>query len=135
MLQRLALFLASICLITLRVHADNVVLVAGGGEQTENVPATKAKLGMPFGVEFDKAGNLYFVEIDGHRACRIDQSGVLTRIAGTTQKGLSDGGGKPLEAQFNALHNLAIAPSDDIYLADTLNDRVCKIDKKTGAFS
>lgn len=130
----LSAFLCVLCLAAL-VRAENVVLVAGGGDQAENVPATKAKLGMPFGVEFDLAGNLYFVEIDGHRACRIDKSGMLTRIAGTTEKGLSDGGGKPLAAQFNALHNLAIAPNDDIYLADTLNHRVCKIDPKTGVFS
>jgi DNA-binding beta-propeller fold protein YncE len=117
------------------IRADNIVLVAGGGDGDEGGPATKAKLGSPFGVEFDKAGNLYFVEIDGHRACRIDKSGILTRIAGTTKKGLSDGGGNPLAAQFNALHNLAIGPNDDIYLADTLNHRVCKIDKKTGQFS
>ncbi len=122
-------------LVTAAVRAENVVLVAGGGEVAENVAATKAKLGMPFGVEFDSAGNLYFVEIDGHRACRIDKTGLLTRIAGTTEKGLSDGGGKPLAAQFNALHNLAIAPNDDIYLGDTLNHRVCKIDAKTGVFS
>src|SRR5437868_1892653 len=83
--------------------ADNVLLVAGGGDGDEGVAATKAKLGMPFGVEFDRAGNLFFVEIDGHRACRIDTSGILTRIAGTREKGLSDGDGKPLQAQFNAL--------------------------------
>ncbi len=130
----LSVFLIVFCLSKI-VLAENVVLVAGGGDVAENVPATKAKLGMPFGVEFDSAGNLYFVEIDGHRACRIDKTGLLTRIAGTTEKGLSDGGGKPLAAQFNALHNLAIAPNDDIYLGDTLNHRVCKIDAKTGAFS
>jgi len=121
-------------LVTL-IRAENVVLVAGGGDVAENVAATKAKLGMPFGVEFDSAGNLYFVEIDGHRACRIDKTGLLTRIAGTTERGMHDGGGKPLAAQFNALHNLAIAPNDDIYLGDTLNHRVCKIDAKTGLFS
>src|SRR5262249_51162508 len=114
--------------------ADTVVLVAGGGEGAEGTSAASAKLNMPFGVDFDRAGNLYFVEIDGDRACKIDKSGILTRIAGTGQRGLSDGGGNPLTAQFNALHNLAIA-HDDIYLADTLNHRVCKIDAKTGRFS
>lgn len=130
----LSMLLTVLCL-AVTVAADNVVLVAGGGDTAENVAATKAKLGMPFGVEFDSAGNLYFVEIDGHRACRIDKHGLLTRIAGTTEKGLSDGGGKPLAAQFNALHNLAIAPNDDLYLGDTLNHRVCKIDAKNGVFS
>jgi DNA-binding beta-propeller fold protein YncE len=110
------------------VWADNVVLVAGGGETPEGVQAKAAKLGQPFGVDFDPAGNLVFVEIDGHRVCRIDAAGVLTRIAGTTQKGSGGDGGAPREAQFNALHNLAIAKSGEIYLADTLNHRVRKID-------
>ena len=94
--MRRFLFVLFTGFVTMAVRADNVVLVAGGGETAENVAATKAKLGMPFGVEFDSAGNLYFVEIDGHRTCRIDKTGLLTRIAGTTVKGLSDGGGKPL---------------------------------------
>src|SRR3954471_14028845 len=83
------------------VAGDQIVLVAGGGDGDENIPATQAKLNMPFGVEFDSSGNLFFVEIDGHRVCRIDTKGTLARIAGTGQKGLSDGEGKPLAAQFN----------------------------------
>jgi sugar lactone lactonase YvrE len=112
--------------------ADTVVLVSGGGDGGEDGPAASAKLNMPFGVDFDRAGNLFFVEIDGDRVCKIDKSGIFTRIAGTGKRGQSDGGGRPLAAQFNALHNLVIAPSDDIYLADTLNHRACKIDMKTG---
>lgn len=127
----LALVVAS----SLVTRADNIVLVAGGGDGLENVPATAANLNSPFGVDFDSAGNLYFVEIDGHRVCRIDPRGILTKIAGTGQKGLAGDGGNPLQAQFNALHNLAIAKNDDIYLADTLNHRVRRIDHKTGLIS
>jgi DNA-binding beta-propeller fold protein YncE len=116
-------------------HAGDVVLVAGGGDQAEGVQATAAKLGSPFGVDFDAAGNLYFVEIDGHRACRIDPAGKLTRIAGTGQKGGGGDGGPATAAEFNALHNLAIAKSGDIYLADTLNHRVRKIDTRTGTIT
>jgi len=124
------------CLIgSVSTYGQNVTLVAGGGDEGEGSFATKAKFNSPFGVDFDKAGNLYFVEIDGDRLCRMDKSGILTRIAGTARRGMSDGGGTPLQAQFNAPHNLAIAPNDDIYLADTLNHRVCKIDSKTGRFS
>jgi DNA-binding beta-propeller fold protein YncE len=111
---------------------DKIVLVAGGGEGGENDAAISAKLGNPFGVDFDSAGNLYFVEIDGHRVCKIDSRGILTRVAGTGEKGLAGDGGQPRLAQFNALHNLSIAKNDDIYLADTLNHRVRKIDHKTG---
>lgn len=118
-----------------QTQADNVVLVAGGGEAPEGSPAAQAKLNSPFGVEFDSAGNLFFIEIDGHRLCRIDKTGILTRIAGTGKKGLAGDGGQPLAAEFNAMHNLAITKNDDIYLADTLNHRVRKLDKKTGLIS
>ena len=121
--------------LTAPAFADTVVLVAGGGEGGEGGPAKVAKLAQPFGVDFDPAGTLVFVEIDGHRVCRIDGTGLLTRIAGTGQKGAADGGGEPLKSEFNALHNLAIAKSGDIYLADTLNHRVRKIDVKTGQIS
>jgi DNA-binding beta-propeller fold protein YncE len=134
-MPKLLFTLALALIFATTANAQNILLVAGGGEGGEGIDAKSAKLGMPFGVEFDSAGNLFFVEIDGHRACRIDKNGILTRIAGTGVKGLADGGGSPLAAQFNALHNLAIAPNDDIYLADTLNHRVCKIDKKSGQFS
>ena len=128
--QLFAAFL--IVLATASGKADSIVLVAGGGEAPEGSPAAQAKLNSPFGVEFDSAGNLFFIEIDGHRLCRIDKSGILTRIAGTGKKGLAGDGGQPLAAEFNAMHNLAITKNDDIYLADTLNHRVRKLDKKTG---
>jgi len=111
-----------------QARADNIVLVAGGGEGTEKVAATKARLFSPFAVDFNSTGDLFFVEIDGHRVCRIDNKGMLTRIAGTGQRGDSDGGGDPLAAQFNSMHSLAIAKNGDIYLADTLNHRICKLD-------
>jgi DNA-binding beta-propeller fold protein YncE len=116
-------------------RAQRVVLVAGGGDNEEGAQATESHLNSPFGVDFDAAGNLYFVEIDGHRVCRIDKSGILVRIAGTGKKGDRGDGGPPLAAEFNALHNLAIAANGDIYLADTLNSRVRKIDAKTGLIS
>src|SRR6266436_170660 len=119
--------LVGILLCISHARAENITLVAGSGEGTENVAATKAKLFSPFAVDFDQAGNLYFIEIDGHRVCRIDKQGMLTRIAGTGQKGNSDGG-DPLAAEFNSMHSLAIAKNGDIYLADTLNHRVCKLD-------
>ena len=127
-----AMLVLSICF---TVQAADVLLVAGGGEGQENAAANAAKLGIPFGVDFDAAGNLIFVEIDGHRVCRIDPSGKLTRIGGTGKKGSGGDGGPALAAEFNALHNLAIAKSGDIYLADTLNHRVRKVDAKTGTIT
>jgi DNA-binding beta-propeller fold protein YncE len=124
--------LALVAIPQLEVHAGILTLVAGGGASTaDKVKATEAQLNTPFGVEFDKAGNLYFVELNGHRVCRVDAKGVLTTVAGTGKKGDAGDGGPALEAQFNGMHNLAIAPNDDLLLADTWNNRVRKIDART----
>ena len=50
-------------------RADKIVLVAGGD---------KSELASPFGVDFDKADNLYFVEMTANRLGRMDVNGKLT---------------------------------------------------------
>lgn len=116
-------------------HAAKLVLVAGGGSEADAAPATRVKLSSPFGVDFDRAGNLFLVELTGERVRRLDAHGIVTTIAGTGEKGAGGDGGPALQAQFNGMHNLAIAPNDDIYLADTWNYRVRKIKAKTGIIS
>ena len=116
--------------------AGNVVLVAGGGQAASGQPATACKLNTPFGAEFDRAGNLFIVEMaGGERVLKVDLSGVLSVFAGTGEKGFSGDGGPALRALFNGMHNLAVAANGDIYLADTWNSRVRKIDAKTGVIS
>jgi sugar lactone lactonase YvrE len=105
--------------------AERIVLVAGGGSDTNTsapIQATSAKLSSPFGVDSDAAGNLYLVEMTGERVRRLDKDGMLTVVAGTGQKGFTNG--PPLQAQFNGIHNLAISGTDDIWLADTFNNCV-----------
>jgi sugar lactone lactonase YvrE len=117
------------------ILAERIVLVAGGGSNTNPaapLKPTEAQLSSPFGVDFDRSGNLYLVEMTGHRVRKIDSSGLLRVIAGTGATGDTGDGGPALEARFNGMHSLAVAPSGDLYLADTWNHRVRKIDPATG---
>jgi DNA-binding beta-propeller fold protein YncE len=116
-------------------RADKVVLVAGGGDGADGTPATRARLREPFGVAFGRDGILYLVELSGQRACKVDAKGILTTVAGTGEKGDSGDGGPARKAQFNGMHSLAVAANGDIYLADTWNNRVRKIDARTGTVS
>jgi sugar lactone lactonase YvrE len=105
--------------------AERIELVAGGGSDTNTsapIRATAARLNSPFGVDFDAAGNLYFVEMTGQSVRKLDKDGMLTVVAGTGQKGFTNG--PALQAQFNGIHNLAISGTDDIWLADTWNNCV-----------
>jgi sugar lactone lactonase YvrE/lysophospholipase L1-like esterase len=114
--------------------ADKVVLVAGGTGD-EGGPAAEAKLVGPFGVDFDQSGNAFLVEIAGHRVLKIDRQGVLTRVGGTGEKGDAGDGGPARKAEFNGMHSLAVAPNGDIFVADTWNNRLRKIDPRTGTIT
>jgi len=112
--------------------AERIVLVAGGGSNTNTalpLKATEAQLNAPFGVDFDAAGNLYLVELTGLRVRKLDRSGMLTVIAGTGGKG--DANGPALKAQFNGIHNLAVSGLE-IFLADTWNNRVRLLNLSSG---
>jgi DNA-binding beta-propeller fold protein YncE len=118
------------------LFADRIVLVAGGGEGGDNLPATQARLNTPFGVDFDLAGNMFIVEMaGGERVRRVDSLGILTTIAGTGEKGGTGDGGPALQARFNGMHSLAVMPSGDVLVTDTWNNRVRKINPKTRVVS
>ena len=131
-----AILLLGILCATMRSDAATIQLVAGGGDGADGSPAANAKLVLPFGVDFDRAGNLYFCEMTGGERIRmIDPQGALTTIAGTGVKGDSGDGGPALKAQVNGPHNLIMGADGHLYIADTWNNRVRKIDLKTGIIS
>ncbi len=114
------------------VRADRLVLVAGGGTEKDDPPATRARLHGPFGVGFSQMGAVYFVEMTGQRVCHLDGDGKVTVLAGTGMKGNAGDGRPARKAEFNGPHSLAVTPAGAIYLADTWNNRVRKIDARTG---
>ncbi len=116
------------------VRADWIDLFAGGGMGGDG-PARQAKLTGPFGADSDRDGNLYIVEHSGQRVRRVDPKGVLTTIAGTGKKGASTGNGPALQAEFNDPHSLAISADGSLYVADTNNNRVCKVDLRAGTIA
>ena len=132
-IARLFLALIAFCLCAAPpVRGDRLVLVAGGGDRGEGAPATEARLHNPFGVDFDKSGAMYLVELEGGHVHSVDSQGIFSTIAGTGLKGDTGDDGPAKNATFNAMHSLAIAPSGEIFIADTLNNRVRKIDPRSG---
>ena len=96
------------------------------------VPVVGEGLNEPFGVTFDKAGNVYIVEMGGHRVSVLNRHGKLSVLAGTGEKGFAGDGGPAAKAQFNGPHHLLWGPDGRLYVADTWNNSVRRIDLKTG---
>lgn len=86
----------------------------------------------PFAIDWDKAGTAYIAEMGGNRISVLDKSGKLSVLAGTGEKGLSGDGGAGAKAQFNGPHHLLVGADGDLYVADTFNNCVRKIDLKSG---
>jgi len=96
--------------------------------------AINAAIRLPVGIAIDNAGNLYFSENVTHKIRRIDPAGIITTIAGTGTPGFSGDGGPAAKAQLYGASGLATDASGNLYVADTNNQRVRKIDT-TGIIS
>jgi sugar lactone lactonase YvrE len=117
-----------------QLHAAKISLFAGGGAR-ETGRATECHLADPFAMAFDAMGNTFVCEMTNNRVLKIDSAGMLTVVGGGTGKGDRGDGGPVANAQFNAPHNLAVGRNGDIYVADTWNWKVRRIDAKTGIIS
>lgn len=103
------------------------------GESLANVKEPKpGKLNSPFGVDFDAAGNMYIVELAGGRVHKLDTAGKFTTIAGDGSEGYTGDGGPAADATFNGMHNVAVTPDGDIYISDSWNHCIRKIDGQSG---
>ena len=116
-------------------QADELILVAGGGKGLDGGPAVGAVMGQPFGCAIDAAGNLFIADYSDHRVRKVDPSGVITTVGGTGEKGFGGDGGPAAQGQFSAMHDLVLDREGNIYVADSDNRRVRKIDPKTGILS
>jgi trimeric autotransporter adhesin len=113
-----------------KVNKDGIITTfAGTGERGysgDGGPAISAKLTEPGQMTFDDRGNLYLVDYTSVR--KIDPSGTITTVAGTGRLGFSGDGGPAIEARFEA-NDLALDHKGNMYIADTENNRIRKVDK------
>ncbi|OLB40608.1 MAG: hypothetical protein AUH11_01485 [Acidobacteria bacterium 13_2_20CM_57_17] len=110
-----------------------ITTVAGGGTGPNNIPAIDAGIGYVYPVATDPAGNFYFATNSPNYAVfKVDTSGTLTRFGGTGLSGFSGDGGPATAAQISCVYGLALDLHGNLYLADTCNNRVRKVDASTG---
>ena len=91
-------------------------------------PGSQAKLAFPHGVAVDGAGNLYIADTSSHRILRVNTEGTITTFAGTGEMGYSGDGGPAVQAQLNGPFGVAVDGAGNLYIADTLNYRIRRVD-------
>lgn len=117
--------------------ADEVEIVVGdlmAGEGGSWNPQD-SPLKSPFGVDFNSHGDMWIVELEGGRVHRFDAAGELHLAGGDGTKSYTGDGGNLAAATFNGMHNCAVTPNGDLYIADSWNHCVRKVDAATGVIS
>lgn len=84
----------------------------------------------PRGLAFDKAGNLFVADHQGCQIVRIGAGGAVTVVAGTGTCGYGGDGGPAGSAQLDGPFGVAFDSSGDLYIADTNNHRVRRVDSR-----
>jgi sugar lactone lactonase YvrE len=75
----------------------------------------------------DGTGGFYVSSSTHNQVYRVSAEGILTVVAGNGTAGYSGDGGPAIDAQFHYIHALAVDASGNIFVADTNNNRVRKI--------
>ncbi len=99
--------------------------IAGGGPLPSPVNALSLPVGTPQGVATDNAGNFYFTSLNC--VFRVDQNGVMTRVAGNARAGYSGDGGPAPSAQLAGALAVAVDAAGNIFIADTNNYRIRRV--------
>jgi uncharacterized protein (TIGR03437 family) len=114
-----------------RVDRGGIITTVGGNGQFrfsgDGGPALAASFAAPFGLAADLAGNIYIADSENHRVRRIGQDGRISTVAGTGVAGFSGDGGPGTAAALNYPLGLAIDLPGNLYIADSLNQRVRRL--------
>ena len=114
------------------VNSGNEMTLIGTKSETES-PSINYDMAGPFNVVFDEEGNLY-VSVPGEsKIRRVDFfTGDITDAAGTDEIGFSGDGKLATNARISNPTGMVIDANGNLYFSDTGNDRIRKIDTKTG---
>ena len=95
-----------------------------GGYGGDGGAATSASFYAPFSVTVDAAGNLYISDTFNHAVRKVAGDGTITTVAGIGTRGYSGDGGLATKAMLNYPEGLAVDAAGNLYIADSLNNRI-----------
>ncbi len=113
--------------------AGTVETVAGNGTAGfggDGGPATEASLNLPRDLEIGPDGRLYIADTNNHRVRAVDLvTGTIETVAGNGTRGFSGEGGPATQASLSRPFGIAFDGAGNLYVADTLNNRIRRISR------
>jgi len=114
---------------TINTVAGNTAWIYAG----DGGAATQSSIFLPFGVAIDGAGDVYLADSSNNRIRRVDaNSGIITTVAGNGNIGSTGDGGPATAATLSGPSSVALDPAGNLYIADSGNNIIRRIDAFTG---
>ena len=116
--------------------SGRIETLAGNGDMAFNGRPGKAletAMAWPNAPRVDRAGNLWFCATGNNRVLRLDaRTGLVLVAAGNGLGNYAGDGGPGPDAQLNQPASLVVDGADNVFIADTMNHAIRRLDAKTG---
>lgn len=109
---------------------NNTAGYSGDGGQ-----ATNASLNGPWGLSVDPTGQVYIADQNNNCIRKVATNGAISTFAGTGTLGYKGDGGSATSAELDNPAATAIDPAGNVYIADSGNNVVRKVNAITGTIA
>ena len=119
-----------------RVGGNGIIeTVIGNGKQGNEGngrPGIEATLHLPEVLVMDREDNIYLTQRSGNAWIirKSNAEGIITHFAGNGRQGNTGDGGPAIEASFHTISDIAADGIGNIFIADSINRNIRKIDKQ-----
>ena len=117
-----------------RVGLDGLISTVAGSATPgatgagDGGPAINSRLGFPSSLAFGPDGSLYISEASSNRIRKVDTNGIISTVAGSGALGFGGDDGPATEAKLNYPQGVAIGPDGALYISDTGNNRIRRVE-------
>ena len=114
-----------------------ITTITGNGSQRfsgDGGLATQAQFHSLGGLATDASGNLYIADNYNNRIRMVSAAtGIISTVAGNGAAGLTGDGGRAVDAELDNPLSVAVDADGDLYIADSENFRIRRVNLATGA--
>ncbi len=115
-----------------RIAGNGIAGLGYAGPRPFGFPATLSSLDHPQDVAVNAQGDVFIADTYNNRVVEVTPQGQIFSVAGDGVAGYSGDGGLAVFAELNEPTGLAVDSQGNLYIADSANNVIRRVDAKTG---